>query len=130
MDLLEFMVELDIQYYLEMNNMIQFTLRLSHKCKKWHEIYMFSYYAKIKAESQNSLLLENTMTFHNVIILRKLVFNKDKNNYCYNMFSEKLLMIYLKIKFLYKILMICYDRIDFSKGINVNSTSKSKEYVI
>ena len=70
------------------------------------------------------------MTFHNVIILRKLVFNKDKNNYCYNMFSEKLLMIYLKNKFLYKILMICYDRIDFSKGINVNSTSKSKEYVI
>ena len=70
------------------------------------------------------------MTFHNVIILSKLVSNKDKNNYCYNMFSEKLLMIYLKIKFLYKILKICYDRIDFCKGINVNSTSKSKEYVI
>ena len=25
--------------------------KMSYKCKKWHEIYMFSYYAKIKAES-------------------------------------------------------------------------------
>ena len=29
------------------------------------------------------------MTFHNVIILIKSVFNKDKNNYYYNIFLEK-----------------------------------------
>ena len=29
------------------------------------------------------------MTFHNVIILIKPAFNKDKNNYYYNMFLEK-----------------------------------------
>ena len=29
------------------------------------------------------------LTFHNVIILIKSVFNKYKNNYCYNIFLEK-----------------------------------------
>ena len=29
------------------------------------------------------------MTFHNIIILVKSVWNKDKNNYYYNRFSEK-----------------------------------------
>ena len=29
------------------------------------------------------------MNFHNVIILIKSVFNKDKNNYYYNIFLEK-----------------------------------------
>ena len=29
------------------------------------------------------------MTFHNVIILLKSVFNKDKNSYYYNIFLEK-----------------------------------------
>ena len=29
------------------------------------------------------------MTFHNVIILIKPVFNKNKNNYHYNIFIEK-----------------------------------------
>ena len=29
------------------------------------------------------------MTFHNAIILFKLVFNKDKNNYYYNKFLEE-----------------------------------------
>ena len=29
------------------------------------------------------------MTFHNVIILIKSVFNKDKNNYYFNIFLEK-----------------------------------------
>ena len=29
------------------------------------------------------------MTFHDVIILVKSVFNKDKNNYNYNIFLEK-----------------------------------------
>ena len=40
--------------------------------------------AKIKVGSYDSLPLEKTMTFHNVIILIKSVFNKDKNNCYYN----------------------------------------------
>ena len=46
-------------------------------------------YAKIKVDTYDSLPLEKTMTFHNVIILIKLVLNKDKNNYYYNIFLEK-----------------------------------------
>ena len=38
-------------------------------------------YAKIKVDSYDSLPLEKTMLFHDVIILIKLVFNKDKTNY-------------------------------------------------
>ena len=52
--------------------------------------YIISHnYAKIKVDSYNSLPLEKTITFHNVIILIKLVSKKDKNNYYYNIFSEK-----------------------------------------
>ena len=40
-------------------------------------------YAKIKVDSCDSLPLEKTMTFHDVMILIKSVFNKDKNNYYY-----------------------------------------------
>ena len=40
--------------------------------------------AKIKVDSYDSLPLEKTMTFHNVVILIKSVFNKDKNNCYYN----------------------------------------------
>ena len=46
---------------------------------------------KIKVESYDSLPLEKTLTFHNVIILIKSVFNKDINNFYYNMFLEKAL---------------------------------------
>ena len=43
--------------------------------------YIISHnYGKIKVESLDSLLLEKAMTFHDVIILIKSVFNKDKNN--------------------------------------------------
>ena len=44
--------------------------------------YVISHnYAKIK--------VEKTMTFHNVLVLVNSVFNKDKNNYYFNIFSEK-----------------------------------------
>ena len=48
-------------------------------------------YVKIKVDSYDSLPLEKTMTFHNVIILIKSVFNEYKNNYYYNLFLEKTL---------------------------------------
>ena len=43
-DLLEFIIELDIEYYLDMENMITFTsgLDMSLQCKKWHCRYDLS----------------------------------------------------------------------------------------
>ena len=46
-------------------------------------------YAKVKVDLYDSFPLEETMTFHNVVILSKSVWNKDKNSYYYNIFSEK-----------------------------------------
>ena len=56
----------------------------------------FHNYVKFKGDSCDSLPLEKTMTSHNVIILNKSVFDKDKykikndgnNHYC-NIFLEK-----------------------------------------
>ena len=65
------------------------------------------------------------MTFHNVIILTKLVVNKNKNKYYYNIFlqkgwyKDKWMFLYLK--------MLYYDRIDVSERIDDNKTSASKE---
>ena len=47
------------------------------------------YYAKIKIDSYDSLPLEKLVIFHNVIIVIKSVFKKDKNSYYYNIFLEK-----------------------------------------
>ena len=53
-------------------------------------IYVISHNdAKIKVDSYDSLPLEKTLYFHNVIIVTKSVFNKDKKNYYYNIFLEK-----------------------------------------
>ena len=38
-------------------------------------------HTNIKVDSYNSLPLEKTMAFHNVMIPIKSVFNKDKNTY-------------------------------------------------
>ena len=46
-------------------------------------------YAKLKLDSHDSLPLEKTTTFNNVIIFIKSVWHKEKNNYCYNIFFEK-----------------------------------------
>ena len=46
------------------------------------------YYAKIKVDSYDSLPLEKTMAFHNVLVLIKSVFNKDGKNYYYNILLE------------------------------------------
>ena len=39
--------------------------------------------------SNYSLFLEKTLTFRNVIILIKPVFNQNQNHYYYNIFLEK-----------------------------------------
>ena len=46
-------------------------------------------FARIRIDSHNSLPIEKTLTFHNVIILIKSVFIKNKNNYYFNIFLEK-----------------------------------------
>ena len=46
-------------------------------------------FRKIGIDSYNTLPTEKILTFHNLIILIKPVVNNDKNNYYYNIFSEK-----------------------------------------
>ena len=41
-------------------------------------------FARIRIDSHNSLPVEKTLIFHNVITLIKPVVNKNKNNYYYN----------------------------------------------
>ena len=64
--------------------MIPFTIRLD-----WSGItYVISHnYAKFKVDSCNSLTLEKAIKLHNVII--KSNWNKDENDYYYNILSEK-----------------------------------------
>ena len=51
--------------------------------ENYNSIYniIFHNYAKIKVDSEDSLPLEKTITFHDVIILIKSVFNKNLNNF-------------------------------------------------
>ena len=52
--------------------------------------YIISHnFAKIKVNSYDSLPPEKAMTFDNIIIFIKSVFNVDKNIYYYNIFLEK-----------------------------------------
>ena len=41
-------------------------------------------FARIRIDSDDSLSIEKILTFRNVIILIKSVFNKNKNEYFYN----------------------------------------------
>ena len=67
--------------------------------------YVISHnYAKIKVDSCYSLPLEKTRCFL-VIILVKSVFNKDQNNYDYNIFLEKASFELPKNELVYKIEM-------------------------
>ena len=96
--------------------------------------YVISHnYAKIKVDSCNSLPLEKTMTFRNVIILIKSVFIRDTSYYCDIFLVKASLVNYLKNRYLYEIYKCydkCYkycDRIDDSEGIDVKKTSESRE---
>ena len=46
-------------------------------------------FVRIIIDSYDSLPIEKILTFDNVIILFKLVVNKNKNNYYYNIFLEE-----------------------------------------
>ena len=46
-------------------------------------------FAEMKVDSYNSLPLGKAMTFHNIIIVISSVWNKDKNNYYYDIFFKR-----------------------------------------
>ena len=73
--------------------MMPFTKSISYLVSQKSGItFVFCHkYAKIKIESYDSLPLEKTLTLHNVIILIKSVFNKDRNHHYSNIFLEKCL---------------------------------------
>ena len=47
------------------------------------------HFARIRIDSYSSLPIEETLTFHNIIILIKSVVINSANNYYYNIFLEK-----------------------------------------
>ena len=73
--------------------------------------------------------IEETITFHNVIILIKLFVNMNKNNYYYNIFLEKGSQED-KSNICLCITKPYFDRIDLSEGIDVEKTIASKDFDI
>ena len=60
----------------------------------WNEKNSITYsinhnFARIRIDSFNYLTMEKALTFHNVIILVKSVFDKNKNLYYYHIVLEK-----------------------------------------
>ena len=53
-----------------------------------YRIYFSHFFEKIQVDFCDSLHIEETMTFHNVIILIKSVLNKEKNHYYFKIFLE------------------------------------------
>ena len=98
-DQTRYLVLIEREKYDFIYNRIRYLIRV-----KSDITYVISHsYAKVKVDSYDSLPLEKTMTFRNVIILIKSVFEKDKNNYYYKIFLENMLLnSYLKNKFLCK----------------------------
>ena len=61
----------------------------SYKSKKWHQIYFFQLFAKIKVDSYDTLPIEKILNLHDVIILIKTVLNKDIDHYYFKILLEK-----------------------------------------
>ena len=72
---------------------------------------------KIKFNSDDSLLLNNILNFHNLIIVVRSVFQED-NKYYPQVFENECL---------YELKILEYDKIDVSEGIDFNKTNASKE---
>ena len=88
MDLLKFMMEIEVQYYLVPRNMVQFTIGLD-KSKRWYYIFFSHNYARIKLFYMILCFQKKKLTLHNVIIIIQSVFNKNQNHYYCNVFLEK-----------------------------------------
>ena len=61
--------------------------------------------------------LNKILKLHNLTIVVRSVFHEDNKYYPKNFFN----------KYLYELEMLEYDKIDISKGIDVNKTNLSKE---
>ena len=64
---------------------------ISQKSDITYLFLMIMYDYGINVYPYDSLPLEKTLTLHNVIILIKLVLNKDQNNWYFNIFLQKIL---------------------------------------
>ena len=86
-DLLKFMIKLDIQYYLIIVIVIKFVIRSNILClikeKSGIADSINHNFGRIRIDSYDSLPIERILTFHDAIILIKLVVNKNKNQYYY-----------------------------------------------
>ena len=69
MDLLEFMMELDIQHFLAYSDVIVNRIRYFTSVKSGITYIFSHYFTKIKVDSYNSLHTEKILTLHNVHIL-------------------------------------------------------------
>ena len=65
MNIQQFMVELDIYYYLVLKNMMSMTteLNISKRPKVVLQIFFYKYYASIKTDLHTSLLIEKNIDF-------------------------------------------------------------------
>ena len=95
---------------------MQFMMRLDIlQVKKSGITYSISHnFARIKIDSYNSLPIEKTLIFYNVMILIKSVVNKSKNNYYYNMLLEKSMTINPIHSFFKRNICKCYIMIELT----------------
>ena len=84
-DGIRYLVLFGIEWYDEIYNRIRY---LTNE-KSGNTYGLNQNLARTKNDSYISLPIERILTFHNVIILIKSVFNKNENHYCYNIFLEK-----------------------------------------
>ena len=70
-------------------NMIQFMIELDILQVKEVVLHIVLIIILQESELIQVIPIEKTLTFHNVIVLIKSVFNKNENNYYYNIFLEK-----------------------------------------
>ena len=61
---------------------------ISHNHTKIKDFQKMIYMMILTDDLYDSLPVEKALAFHNFITLIKLVWNKDKNNYYYNIFLE------------------------------------------
>ena len=73
-------------------------------------------FIKIKFSSDDNLLLNKQLKFHNLTIIVRSVFEQD-DGYYPQVFLDDCL---------YELQMIQYERIDVSEGIDINKLNKSK----
>ena len=88
MELLKFMVELDIKHCLAVKIMTLLLTELK-SLKSGIACIFCRYFEKIKIHFNDSFPIKKILNLHNVIILTKSVLNKDKTHYYYQIFLEK-----------------------------------------